>query len=110
MGLAAPAWLHTRRPPERTLLRRVFRMSDCVGGMRSRNRWVVTRMSLMIACERKGSAMARFLRGSTLALYVIALATTGTTALAQDATSTGSTPACVDVATPDVDTVMAEAY
>jgi hypothetical protein len=66
-------------------------------------------MSLMIACERKGRAMACFLRGCTLALCVIALAT-GTTALAQDSTPTGSTPACVDVATPDVDTVMAEAY
>lgn len=53
--------------------------------------------------------MARFTSAGVIALCMIAWGT-GTVTLAQNATSIGGSPACVDVATPAVETVLEEAY
>ena len=56
--------------------------------------------------------MSRLMTGTAGILAALSLAWSVTTAatLAQDATPAGSAPACMDVAIPEVDAVMQDAY
>jgi hypothetical protein len=67
---------------------------------------------MMVMVERRERSMSRVLTGiaSILAALSLAWLVTGTATLAQNATPTGSAPACVGVATPEVDAAMQDAY